>query len=64
MFRSSIWVSTILPTASTLSVTIRALNSAALQILEQLADDNKKFDFFFIDAGKKYDVHLKYCIKN
>lgn len=36
----------------------------ALQSLEQLIADNKRFDFFFIDADKgNYAHYLNYCIK-
>ncbi|MFC8562549.1 O-methyltransferase [Peribacillus frigoritolerans] len=36
----------------------------ALHSLEKLAHDNKKFDFFFIDADKdNYENYLQYCIK-
>lgn len=36
----------------------------ALQNLEQLVSDNKRFDFFFIDADKEnYENYLNYCIK-
>lgn len=36
----------------------------ALQRLEQLVQDGKRFDFFFIDADKgNYENYLKYCIK-
>ncbi|MGE7758446.1 O-methyltransferase [Peribacillus sp. NPDC097895] len=37
---------------------------AALQSLEKLVNDNKRFDFFFIDADKdNYENYLQYCIK-
>ncbi|SDE53138.1 Predicted O-methyltransferase YrrM [Priestia aryabhattai B8W22] len=36
----------------------------ALQSLETLVNDDKHFDFFFIDADKgDYENYLKYCIK-
>ncbi|MFE5426243.1 O-methyltransferase [Peribacillus simplex] len=40
------------------------MTGAALQSLEKLVRDNKKFDFFFIDADKdNYENYLQYCIK-
>ncbi|MEK4013554.1 O-methyltransferase [Peribacillus sp. FSL M8-0224] len=40
------------------------MTGEALQSLEKLARDNKKFDFFFIDADKdNYENYLQYCIK-
>ncbi|MFJ8069441.1 O-methyltransferase [Peribacillus sp. NPDC096447] len=40
------------------------MTGAALQSLEKLDRDNRKFDFFFIDADKEnYDNYLQYCIK-
>ncbi|PEB83618.1 O-methyltransferase [Bacillus nitratireducens] len=40
------------------------MTGAALQSLEILASDNKRFDFFFIDADKEnYENYLTYCIK-
>ncbi|MCP3763753.1 O-methyltransferase [Domibacillus sp. A3M-37] len=40
------------------------MTGAALQSLEKLIGDNKRFDFFFIDADKEnYENYLKYCIK-
>ncbi|WP_336866057.1 O-methyltransferase [Peribacillus frigoritolerans] len=40
------------------------MTGEALQSLEILARDNKKFDFFFIDADKdNYENYLQYCIK-
>ncbi|MDM5312505.1 O-methyltransferase [Peribacillus frigoritolerans] len=40
------------------------MTGEALQSLEKLAHDNKKFDFFFIDADKdNYENYLQYCIK-
>ncbi|MEY8191966.1 O-methyltransferase [Peribacillus simplex] len=40
------------------------MTGAALQSLEKLVQDNKKFDFFFIDADKdNYENYLQYCIK-
>ncbi|WP_264989573.1 O-methyltransferase [Lysinibacillus piscis] len=37
---------------------------AALQSLENLVQNNKKFDFFFIDADKEnYSLYLEYCIQ-
>ncbi|MEN1939149.1 O-methyltransferase [Paenibacillus sp. 102] len=40
------------------------ITGPALQSLEQLVDDHKRFDFFFIDADKEnYENYLKYCIE-
>lgn len=40
------------------------LTGAALHSLEKLVEDNKKFDFFFIDADKEnYENYLRYCIR-
>jgi caffeoyl-CoA O-methyltransferase len=40
------------------------ITGAALQSLEKLVGDNKRFDFFFIDADKEnYENYLRYCIK-
>ncbi|MEV5112069.1 O-methyltransferase [Peribacillus frigoritolerans] len=40
------------------------MTGEALQSLEKLTHDNKKFDFFFIDADKdNYENYLQYCIK-
>ncbi|WP_174732193.1 O-methyltransferase [Mesobacillus harenae] len=40
------------------------MTGPALQSLEKLLEDNKKFDFFFIDADKEnYENYLEYCIK-
>ncbi|MFE6168977.1 O-methyltransferase [Viridibacillus arvi] len=40
------------------------LTGPALQSLEKLFEDNKRFDFFFIDADKEnYENYLEYCIK-
>jgi len=40
------------------------MTGPALENLEQLVHDNKKFDFFFIDADKgNYENYLNYCIK-
>ncbi|WP_342614531.1 O-methyltransferase [Peribacillus frigoritolerans] len=40
------------------------MTGAALQSLEKLVQDNKTFDFFFIDADKdNYENYLQYCIK-
>lgn len=40
------------------------MTGEALQSLEKLARDNKKYDFFFIDADKdNYENYLQYCIK-
>lgn len=40
------------------------LTGPALQSLEKLVVDNKRFDFFFIDADKgNYENYLEYCIK-
>ncbi|QFG00782.1 O-methyltransferase [Psychrobacillus glaciei] len=39
------------------------MTGAALQSLEKLVEDNKRFDFFFIDADKdNYENYLEYCI--
>ncbi|KXZ20499.1 O-methyltransferase [Bacillus nakamurai] len=40
------------------------MTGAALQSLEKLADEDKRFDFFFIDADKdNYENYLRYCIR-
>ncbi|MED4635218.1 O-methyltransferase [Peribacillus frigoritolerans] len=40
------------------------MTGEALLSLGKLAHDNKKFDFFFIDADKdNYENYLQYCIK-
>ncbi|WP_456279126.1 O-methyltransferase [Bacillus sp. AK128] len=40
------------------------LTGPALESLEKLVNENKKFDFFFIDADKdNYKHYLEYCIK-
>ncbi|MEK4760108.1 O-methyltransferase [Viridibacillus sp. FSL E2-0187] len=40
------------------------LTGPALQSLQILVDDNKRFDFFFIDADKEnYESYLEYCIQ-
>ena len=40
------------------------MTGPALESLEQLVNDNKQFDFFFIDADKEnYENYLDYCIK-
>ncbi|MFD4930470.1 O-methyltransferase [Peribacillus butanolivorans] len=40
------------------------MTGAALQSLEKLVGDNKRFDFFFIDADKdNYENYLQYCIR-
>lgn len=41
------------------------ITGAALQNLEKLVEDNnKRFDFFFIDADKEnYEHYLEYCIR-
>lgn len=40
------------------------ITGAALPSLEKLIGDNKRFDFFFIDADKEnYENYLRYCIK-
>ncbi|ULM96292.1 O-methyltransferase [Peribacillus frigoritolerans] len=40
------------------------MTGEALLSLEKLARNNKKFDFFFIDADKdNYENYLQYCIK-
>ncbi|MGG0287620.1 O-methyltransferase [Peribacillus butanolivorans] len=40
------------------------ITGAALQSLEKLVGDNKRFDFFFIDADKdNYENYLQYCIR-
>ncbi|MFF2753628.1 O-methyltransferase [Psychrobacillus sp. NPDC058041] len=37
---------------------------AALHSLDKLIEDNKRFDFFFIDADKEnYENYLAYCIR-
>ncbi|MBT2571005.1 O-methyltransferase [Planococcus sp. ISL-110] len=37
---------------------------AALESLEKLVEENRKFDFFFIDADKEnYENYLSYCLK-
>lgn len=40
------------------------MTGAALESLEKLAGENKRFDFFFIDADKaNYEHYLEYCIQ-
>ncbi|SMF84894.1 Predicted O-methyltransferase YrrM [Paenibacillus uliginis N3/975] len=40
------------------------ITGEALQSLEKLVEDNKRFDFFFIDADKEnYENYLRYCIR-
>ncbi|MFJ7734981.1 O-methyltransferase [Lysinibacillus sp. NPDC097287] len=40
------------------------ITGSALQSLEKLVEDNKRFDFFFIDADKEnYENYLNYCIE-
>ena len=40
------------------------MTGPALESLEKLVHDNKKFDFFFIDADKRnYENYVKYCIR-
>lgn len=40
------------------------MTGAALQSLEQLVGDDRRFDFFFIDADKEnYENYLEYCIR-
>lgn len=40
------------------------MTGPALQSLEQLVEENKRFDFFFIDADKEnYGNYLDYCIQ-
>ncbi|WP_391205500.1 O-methyltransferase [Psychrobacillus sp. L4] len=40
------------------------MTGAALQSLEKLVEDKKRFDFFFIDADKdNYENYLEYCIR-
>lgn len=40
------------------------ITGSALQSLNKLALDNKRFDFFFIDADKEnYENYLNYCIE-
>ena len=40
------------------------MTGAALQSLEQLVEENQRFDFFFIDADKEnYENYLEYCIQ-
>ncbi len=43
---------------------VNYITGPALKSLEKLASENKKFDFFFIDADKgNYENYLDYCIK-
>lgn len=40
------------------------ITGTAMKSLEKLAEDNKQFDFFFIDADKdNYENYLDYCIR-
>lgn len=40
------------------------MTGEALQSLEKLVGENKRFDFFFIDADKgNYENYLEYCIR-
>ncbi|MBN3527070.1 O-methyltransferase [Paenibacillus apiarius] len=40
------------------------ITGEAMQSLDKLARDNKRFDFFFIDADKEnYENYLRYCIR-
>lgn len=40
------------------------MTGAALESLKQLVEDNRRFDFFFIDADKgNYENYLEYCIQ-
>ncbi|CAI6328125.1 O-methyltransferase [Bacillus subtilis] len=40
------------------------MTGPALQSLETLVNNNKHFDFFFIDADKgNYENYLEYCIR-
>lgn len=40
------------------------MTGAAIESLEKLLSENKKFDFFFIDADKgNYEHYLEFCIK-
>ncbi len=40
------------------------MTGPALQSLEQLVQDNERFDFFFIDADKdNYENYLNYCVQ-
>lgn len=40
------------------------ITGEAMQSLGKLAGDNKRFDFFFIDADKEnYENYLRYCIR-
>jgi len=40
------------------------MTGAALESLETLVQENRKFDFFFIDADKEnYENYLNYCVK-
>ncbi|WP_223636113.1 O-methyltransferase [Planococcus sp. 4-30] len=40
------------------------MTGAALESLEKLVEENRKFDFFFIDADKgNYENYLDYCLK-
>lgn len=40
------------------------ITGEAMQSLDKLAGDNKRFDFFFIDADKEnYENYLRYCIR-
>lgn len=43
---------------------VRYLIGPALESLEQLGQENERFDFFFIDADKEnYENYLNHCIK-
>ena len=43
---------------------ISYITGVALESLEKLAEENRKFDFFFIDADKEnYENYLDYCLK-
>ncbi|MFD1736351.1 O-methyltransferase [Bacillus salitolerans] len=40
------------------------MTGAAIESLEKLVNENKRFDFFFIDADKgNYENYLNYCLK-
>lgn len=40
------------------------MTGQALQSLEKLVQDGRRFDFFFIDADKEnYENYLQYCVR-